>query len=72
MKIYTLTIEPWEPYDTDEETHTEFVATDEQGNKPLITVERAIALAAEDDEDDDDVLMSMEVADHVQRHSNRT
>ena len=53
-------------YDTDEETHTEFVASDERGNKPLMTVEEAIAWADDDeDEDDDHVLMGMEAAGHA-------
>lgn len=55
-------------YDTDEETHTEFVASDERGNKPLMTVEEAIAWADDDDdegEDDDELLMNMEAAGHA-------
>lgn len=55
-------------YDPDDERSTEFVAWDERGNKPAMTVGEAIALADEDegeDDDDDDFLMNVEVAGHA-------
>lgn len=54
-------------YDPDEERSTEFVAWDERGNKPAMTVGEAIALADEDEgeDDDDDFLMNVEVAGHA-------
>jgi len=57
-------------YDPDDERSTEFVAWDERGNKPAMTVGEAIALADEDedegeDDDDDGFLMNVEAAGHA-------
>ena len=54
-------------YDTDKERSTEFVASDERGNKPALTVGETIALADEDEgkDDDGDFLMNVEVAGHA-------